>query len=173
MILILTERAFSRFLHGVAANLVTGDGSYVITNDGLKILLKNGVSYPFPVLRGQDDQEVSAPCVIAYAQQGEQAELGTMTHVVDVQFSLLFPTDESMKQPQLLELFEYAAAQLVEALYRDDLCERVSELEPGYTLLAQLSKWAIESSWTNRNRLMRMRARFHAVNSDSEPINAS
>jgi putative intracellular protease/amidase len=49
-------------------------------------------------------------------------------------------------------------------VYRDDLPERVNEMgEGGFHLSPPLSKWAIESQWQNRNRVVRFRAQFHAT----------
>jgi hypothetical protein len=139
MILIKTERAFATWLIGIAAN---------------------------PVLRGQDDAEVTAPCLVVYCQAGEQLEFFTTTHRVEVQISLFFPADESPKHLELLEKFEFAAAQLVNALYIDDILAQVSQLEAGITLLHQMTKWVLESNWIGRNRLVRLRAQFHAVPED-------
>jgi hypothetical protein len=166
VILILVERAFATWLIGIAARLVTGEGCYVITDKGLNIRLSSGVEWPFPVLRGQDDQEVSAPCLIVYCQSGEQVEFFTQTHRVEVQITLLFPADESPDNIELLQKFEFAAQQLVAALYIDDLLAQVSSLETGITITHQFTRWQIESTWQGRNRAVRFRSQFHALPQD-------
>lgn len=169
MILVKTERAFARWLTGVAAQLITGEGFYVKSDKGLHVRLKNGVEYPFPVLRGQDDAQVKAPCVVVYCQLGEQLEPATMTHRVEVQLTLHFPAYESPDQTDLLEKFEFAADQLMQALYTDDLLLRVSELEDRFTLMFQLTRWIIESGWDGKDRTFKLRAQFHATPEDPLP----
>jgi hypothetical protein len=169
VILILVERAFATWLIGQAARLVTGEGCYVVTDKGLNIVLASGVAWAFPVLRGQDDAEAKAPCLIVYCQSAEQVEFFTQTHRVEVQITLLFPADESPDNTELLAKFEFAAQQLVSALYVDDLLQRVSELETGVTLTHQMSKWILESTWLGRNRVVRLRSQFHALPEDPPP----
>lgn len=154
-LLLRTERAFQKLLLGSAAYLVVGDGSFVVTDKGLRITLADGFTYDLPVARGQDDVEFTGPGVLCSCPSGTQVENGTRTMRVDVVIELHFPVDEGQRHRFLLDGFEYAVAQLAQALYRHDLPQLLSATENGFTVLHAPGAWTEESGFTDRLRTYR------------------
>lgn len=144
-----------RWLLGTAAYLIAADGTYVVTDKGLKIRLATGFEFFLPVIRGQDDVEVGGPAVVAACPRGTQSQPGSATRVVEIEVTLRYPADEGDHAKELLAAFEYAAAQLAAALMRDDFLERLSEHEEEFTALSYVGTWTEDSGWIERLRTYR------------------
>jgi hypothetical protein len=166
-LLLKTERAFSLWLRGQTGQLITGTGTYVETDKGIRIRLYSGSQFSFLALRGQDEVERIAPCVVCYCASGLKTEVCTTTAIVDVEITLYFPADKDMAQIITLSGFEYAAEKLGEALLREDLIERINEITqpemPEFTLLHGVGNWAEESGWEGRLRTYTYRRQYQAA----------
>lgn len=155
--LLKTERALQRWLLGSAAYLITGEGDYVVTDKGLKLRMASGFEFFLPVVRGQDDIELTAPCVITSCPTGRHYQTGSLTMLVDVEITLRYPADagDVIKEP--LAAFEYAAGQLAAALYRDDLPQRLSEAEELFNCQFAPGPWTEMSGFIQRLRVYTFR----------------
>lgn len=151
-VLLKTERAIQRWVLGSAAYLIAGDGSFVVTDNGLKIRLVSGFEFDLPVMRGQDDVENSGPGVIAACAAGVQVEKGTMTHDVQVEITLRYPADEGEGLCSLLDSFEFSCDQLSQAIYRADFPAALTASLDGFTCLSSLGHWRQASGWVGRLR---------------------
>jgi len=130
------------WLRGQSGNLITGHGTFVQTEKGIRIKLSSGAEFPFTVTTGQDDVEVAAPGVVVSATEAEQSELLSLNFLVSIDVILRFPADEGVTENTgLIEAFRHAATQLSSVLYRDDLEARLSESEEGFTALHRPEPW--------------------------------
>lgn len=160
------ERALQRYLLGSAQFFVAADGNYVRTDKGLKITLRSGFGFFLSVLRGQDDVEAVAPGVIAACPSAVQLEPGTLTHLAEIEITLRYPVDEGQSQRFLLDAFEYASGQLVQALYRDDLPSLISQTEDGFTCTWAPGTWTQASGWVERLRTYQLKRQIVVVPAD-------
>jgi len=152
------ERAVARYLTGVAPYLIGGNGTYLITDNGLRVTLTSGVQFDFPIFTGQSTCEVSAPCIVAACPLCTQDNTTqcTLNHRCSVEVILYVPADADpggLGTPQeLLGFFEYAASQLVQALYRDDLATQLKLNEPNFTALFTSGPRSQLSGFVDRTR---------------------
>jgi len=149
------ERAFARWLLGAAPYLVAADGSYVLTDKGMRVTLHTGPQFFLAVNRGQDDVEIASPGLIAACDDAVQTELTALNFLVNLQIELRYPVDEGPESCGLLEAFEYAARQLGAALYKTELMDEVSQSEPEFTALNRPAPWREQSGFTGRQRTYR------------------
>jgi hypothetical protein len=149
----LTERAIAQYLRSQAAYLIAAVGTYILTEEGLHITLSSGFEFDLLILRGQDNLEIEEAAVIAYCSDCQQpvSMLRTLNHVCEVRVSLRFPADDNEAQPDVLAALEHASGQLVKALYRSELKDRLSSQETGFSVL-HVGPWRQQSGWTGRQR---------------------
>lgn len=173
-LLLSTERSLKRYLLGSAAWLVSGTGTYIVEEDGIRITLGNGFRYHLGILTGQGAAELTGPAVVCSCPSGTHVESGTRTMRVDVVIELHYPVDESHGLRHPLHAFEYAAAQLAQALYRHDFPQLLSAAESGFTVLYAPGTWTEESGFTDRMRTYRFRRQLIVAPTDfpSEPVTA-
>lgn len=165
-VLLKTERAFQTWMLGHAALLVSENGKYVVTNRSIRIELLSGPSFNLPVNRGQDDQELGAPAIVAACDDAVQAELRSLNWLVSTTLELRFPCDEKPTMSSMLDAFEYAAGGLSAALYKTELLDEVSALEPDFHLVARPNPWREQSGFTDRLRTYRWSTQFHVAMAD-------
>jgi hypothetical protein len=148
--LLKSERSVKKWLLGEAAYLVTGDGTFVITDKGLNISVRGGAGYFLPVTCGQDEVEVSSPGVTVYCQEATGLEYAMCADnwLVGIDIELRFPADPRVAgETNVLAAFEFAAQQLGAALLRNDLLERLSEQELEFTAIQQTEPWVQRSGF--------------------------
>jgi hypothetical protein len=155
---IKAERALARYLLGVAPFLIAAPGEFVLTDEGARIRLSSGFEFNFAVLTGQGACEVSGPCLIALCAEAIQdnTQQFTLNHLCQLEARLKFPVDAESNlgtAAELLSCWEYAASQLVLALYRDDLAERLTANEPDFTCLYLPGPRAQTSGFEAEDRL--------------------
>jgi hypothetical protein len=170
-ILLKAERSVATYMLPLAPYLVavpggqpppngstTTGGTYVKTNSGLRIKLRGGFEFNFPVLTGQSACEVTGPGIVVYAAEGTQDNVTrcTMDHTCTVTVELSFPADGKNSlgdREELLACFEYAAGQLVNALYVEDLADLLTQAEPDFTCLHVFGPRTQQSGFNEEGRL--------------------
>jgi hypothetical protein len=146
---------------------VTG-GTYLKTNAGLRIKLRSGFEFNFPVLTGQSACEVTGPGIVVYAAEGTQDNITrcTLDHTCTITVELSFPADGKSSlgdREELLACFEYAAGQLVKALYVEDLADLLTQAEADFTCLHVFGPRMQQSGFNEEGRLRTYRVVLQAM----------
>jgi hypothetical protein len=164
------EQALRAWVQTRTVALITDTGAWIVTEAGLRLIVRKGFDLDVPVHLGQDQMEVRVPCIVcSCSSEACQEEFPSGNYRCPASVTVRFEADPRTSQPEVIKAFQVLTDALIEQLMQSDLPEQLSAAVPDFTCFGQYGGRQQASSFDGRVRTYAVGLFLFCAPSDIEP----